>query len=91
MYRCPYCKRAFKTFFALKIHVSRTHLLYCPPCKANVPDLRRHVIMKARRGDLNHKILLALMPCHTKSWTKERNREFLKECTKLAMECCKVD
>jgi predicted RNA-binding Zn-ribbon protein involved in translation (DUF1610 family) len=91
VYRCPYCGRAFKTFFALKIHVSRMHLFYCPSCGANVSDIRRHVVMMARRGDLKHKVLLALMSCHTKSWTREKNRELLKECTKLAMECCKVD
>jgi len=82
----------FKTFFGVKIHVGRVHLVMrCLACGVMVPNLKRHIYEQALKRNEAHMVLLALIPHTTKCWRYEKNRKLLEECTEKAMEVCKVN
>jgi len=66
--KCPFCRRTFKSFFALRVHCKKIHIdvRVCPICKrdmGNFCSLVNHLANHARRGDKKHAFIYLLL-CH---------------------------
>lgn len=86
VFRCPYCKAEYKTFWGLMIHCRKhTRDSHCPVCKQYFKRMEIHLERASYRDD-EHKIAYALL----RFSRKKKHSKHLDECRDFAYEFCKV-
>ena len=54
-YECPICQKKFIALADLQQHFVKKHLDgYCPVCDVEVEDVKRHIIMMIKNGNMDH-------------------------------------
>ena len=88
-YECPLCRRAFKSFAALRFHFQRIHPVdgtkECPVCSKKTKNAKMHVYNRARLGDAAHKAVYGLLPRGG-----AYAAEFKRECREFAIKALSV-